>query len=268
MTMMLTPDLLDRRALVLLQLVDGRGQPVEGPVAVTGPGVRSVAKRGGQIALIEATGLATYGASFATPVAPAVASLTLAVDLTPAAGDVLPRRLTLRLPRDPDPANRALLASLFQPVVVPFAASPRTKANGNDCILRVAVKRTTDQAMVENALVRARSADGTHSAWGLTDASGEAALVFGALPITFAGGGGATLPTIDCAVVVHADPASARFATPQTLAAARRDAATRSTGHPNPDAIATAQPTDFAGAAMVAIGAGRQPTISLGWTPP
>lgn len=269
MTMMQAPELLDRRALALLQLVDGRGAPLAGPVTVEGPGVRSISKRGGLIALTQATALADYDAHFETPPpAPAVGSVALTIDLTPAAADVLPRRLTLRLPRDPDPANRALLASLFQAVMVPFAAAPRITARGSDCILRVSVRRAGDQAMVENALVRARSIDGLHSAWGLTDASGEAALIFAALPIGFAGPGGQTLATTPCAVVAHADPASVRFTTATTLLSARRSAATRTIGHADPEAIGASQPPDFASAATVAIGAGRQAAITLNWTPP
>jgi hypothetical protein len=122
--------------------------------------------------------------------------------------------------------------------------------------------------MVENALVRARSADEAHVAWALTDAAGEAALVFPALPVSFTGAGGTPSRTVACSVLVHADPAVARFATPKTLAAARTAAAGRRDGHADPDAIAQANPADFSGGTEVPIAAGSQPAVSLEWTAP
>lgn len=269
MTMMLSPDLLDRRAIALLALVDGFGAPVAGPVAIAADGVRTVGKTLGRIAVLEAPGFADYTAAFALPpAAPAVGSRTLVLDLTPGDPGVLPRRLSLRLPRNPDPAQRDNPASLFQPVRVELSPSPRVAANGNACILRASVHRAGDGAMVENALVRARSADGAHTAWTLTDASGEAALVFPALPVSFTGPGGTPSRTIACSVLVHADPVVARFAMPATLAAARTAAAARQEDHADPDAIAAANPANFDGGEEVLIAAGSQPAIALEWAAP
>jgi hypothetical protein len=266
---MLTPDLLDRRAIALLALLDGYGLPVQGPVAVSSPGLRWVGKTGGRIAILDAPGFAAYTAAFAEPPSsPAKRTKTVVVDLTPSDPGVLSRRISLKLPRDPDPAKKDDPLSLFQPVPVQLSPSPRVAISGNACILRASVRRSTDSAFVEGALVRAQSADGKHSAWALTDASGEAALVFPALPVSFTGAGGTPSREIACSVLVHADPASARFATPATLPEARRAAAARREGHVDPDVIADANAVDFDTGQQVRIAAGSQPAVSLQWTAP
>ncbi|WP_309751378.1 hypothetical protein [Novosphingobium sp.] len=269
MTMMLAPDLLDRRALAQLALIDPNGQPFEGGVEIANDDLRTVNKTGGRIALLGAPGFAAYTAAFAqVPGAPATGSKSIAIDLNPASRAVMPRRITLKLPRSADPAQADTAESIFRPVIVVFSASPRTAMQPGACILRASVRRASDGAMVENAVVRARSADGKHTAWALTDPAGEAALVFPALPVSFAGAGGTPSPAIACAVVVHADPASARFANPETLAGARAAAAARRTGHVDPDALMAAHPADFAGAQTVSIAASSQPAVTLNWTAP
>ena len=269
MTMMLNPDLLDRRALALLALVDPFGRPVRSPVAIAAPGVRVVAKREGRIAVLDAPGLAAHSAAFAgPPAAPALRSGNVALDLTPADAALLPRRFVLRLPRNPDPQLKDDPLSLFQPEVVELPASPRVRVDGNACILRVSVRRASDGARVGNALVRARTADPAFSAWALTDAAGEAALVFPALPISFPGPGGTTSATIPASVLVHADPGVASFAGPDRLAGARRAAAGRTEGHADPDSIAAANPPDFAAGASIDLAAGTQPALALEWAAP
>lgn len=269
MTMMLTPDLLDRRALALIALVDPFGRPVLSPVGIAAPGVRVIAKREGRFAILEAPGFAAHSAAFvAPPAAPALRSRSVALDLTPVDPELLPRRFVLRLPRNPDPDLRSDPLSLFQPETVELSASPRVRADGNACILRVSVRRGSDGAAVGNALVRARTADPAFAAWALTDAAGEAALVFPALPTAFAGPGGTTSAEIAASVVVHADPAVARFADPARLDEARRAAASRTEGHADPDALAAANPADFAAGASVQLSAGTQPALALTWTAP
>jgi len=268
-TMMLAPDLLDRRALALIELVDPVGRPVRSPVLVSAAGVRVVSKRDGRIAVLEAPGFAAHSAAFAAPPGtPALRSKSITVDLTPADGAYLARSFVLRLPRNPDPAQGDKPLSLFQPEAVALSASPRTRMVGNACILRASVQRSTDGSCVENALVRARSADSAFTVWGMTDAAGEAALVFPALPLSFAGPGGSTSATISASVVVHADPESARFADPGQLAEARRAHARRTAGHADPDAIADAHSPNFSSGKSVLLAAGSEPTVALKWTAP
>ena len=264
--MMLAPDLLDRRALALLELVDPYGDPLEGLVLIGNDDLRTVRKSGGRIAVLEAPGFKAYTAAFADP--PAVSSKTVVINFNPAQAGLLPRSISLKLPRKSNPAQAADPLSVFRAVVVGFSASPRVLAQPGACVLRASVRRASDGAMIEGALVRARSSEGKHSAWGLTDPAGEAALVFAGLPVSFAGAGGVPSTTIACAVVVHADAAVARFATPETLGAARAAAAARRTGHIDPDALAAAQPADFAAATTVSIAASSQPAVTLQWTAP
>ena len=269
MTMMLAPDLLDRRALALIALVDAFGRPVRSPVSIVAEGVRVVGKPGGRVAVLDAPGLDSHSAAFAAPPGtPAVRSKSIPLDLTPSDGELLPRRFVLRLPRNPDPAAKDNPLSLFQPETLVLSASPRTRMEGNACILRATVRRTSDGARVENALVRARTADGAQIASALTDAAGEAALVFTALPLSFAGPGGTTSPSIAASVIVHADPASARFADPSRLGEARRASSARIRDHADPDAIAAANAANFAGGTTVQLAAGSEPSVELKWTAP
>jgi hypothetical protein len=142
------------------------------------------------------------------------------------------------------------------------------RMDGNACILRASVRRKSDGARVENALVRARTADGNLTASALTDATGEAALIFTALPLSFAGPGGTTSRSISASVVVHADPASVRFADPAHLGEARQASSTRTRDHADPDAIAAANAANFPGGTSVQVAAGTEPSVELQWTAP
>lgn len=269
MTMMLSPDLLDRRALALLSLVDPTGRPPSGPVRIEGVGVRTTAKGAGLVGVLAAPGLEAHERSFAAaPAAPAKGSLAVPLDITPTDRRLAPRRFVLRLPRDPDPAHKAAADSLFAAQVVQLLPSPNATGVGSACVLRVSVRRTTDGAMVENALVRARSDNGQMTTMALTDAAGEAALVFPFVPMTFPGGGGSVNRSLPGKAVVHADPASARFHTAATLSAARQAAAARIRDHADPDKLADQFPPNFASGASIAITAGAQPSLALTWSAP
>jgi hypothetical protein len=263
---MLAPDLLDRRALALVRLVDAWGRPVEGPVVIEGPGVRALAKSEGRFAILTAAGLEAHAAQFsAPPAAPAIASVEVALDLTPADRTVAPRRFGLKLPRDPAPAHAAEAASLFQPAEIELLPSPRAALTGSACALRVTVRRKDDQRLVENALVRARSDNGLFAARALTDARGEACLIFPTLPLAFTGQGANVESDLAARVVAHADPIAARFHAPAELAAAAAAAATRTSGHADPDALGAAFAPDFASGAAVRLAAGRQPSLVIEW---
>jgi hypothetical protein len=263
---MLAPDLLDRRALALVRLVDVYGRPVEGPVVIDGAGVRSVAKNEGRWAILTAAGLEAHTAQFAAPpAAPPVASVHAALDLTPADRTVAARRFDLKLPRDPDPAHAKQAGSLFQPAEIELLPSPRAQCTGSACAVRVTVRRKDDQRVIENALVRARSDNGLFAARALTDARGEACLIFPALPLAFTGQGANVEPDLAARVVAHADPATALFHAPAELAAAAAAAATRTAGHADPDALGAAFAPDFASGAAVRLAAGRQPSLVIEW---
>lgn len=258
---MLAPDLLDRRALALLRLVDVAGRPVLGPVRIEGEGVRTVAKGDGRFALLEAKGFETYTASF-DPIA-AAATKTVRLDLTPAAPHVAPRRFGLRLPRNPDSGAPA---SLFEAQAVEMLPSPLAARSGSACTIRVSVRRGDDGRVVEGALVRARSADGAFAARAVSDARGEACLLFPFLPLSFPG---STISAGQPArVVVHVDPDSARFHAPAEAGAAAEAAGLRTSGHLDPDALAAAAPSpNFAAGAEAMLSAGRESAVGLEWSP-
>jgi len=264
--MMLAPDLLDRRALALLAFVDVYGRPVEGSVQVSGEGVRSVVKPGGRCAVLGAKGFDDYVASFAT--APNHATTHVQIDCTPANRALAPRRFDLVLPRDADPAHAGQPGSLFQPVPVELLPAPASQSRGSAVLLRVSVKRSDDGRVVENALVRAQTDNGLFAARALTDARGEAALLFPVLPLSFAGAGATVDPDIAAHVIVDADPAVALFHAPDEIAPAARDAAARTSGHANPDALAAALPANFPSGTALRIAAGRQLSLALTWTAP
>ncbi len=259
MIAMLAPDLLDRRALALLRLVDVAGRPVVGPVRIEGDGVRTVAKGDGRFALLEARGFEAYTATF-DPLAAAPVK-TIRLDLTPAARDVAPRGIGLRLPRDPDPDSPS---SLFEPQPVEMLPSALATRLGSACTIRVSVLRGDDGRAIEGALVRSRSSDGAFTAQAVTDARGEACLLFPFLPLAFPGG---TISAEQPArVVVDVDPQAARFHDPAEAGAAAEAAALRTSGHPDPDSLAASAPApDFAAGAEATLSAGRESAVRLEW---
>jgi len=265
--MMLAPDLLDRRALACIRLVDAYGRPVGGPVIIVGDGVRTIAKDNGRYAVLAAAGLEAHSAAFLKPPAtPAVRSRHLLLDLTPAARDAAPRRFDLRLPRDPDPDHADDANSLFQPAEIEMLPTPQARQSGSACLVRVTVMR--DKRTVENALVRGRSDNGLFTARAVTDAHGEACLIFPSLPLAFPGAGANVEPDLPSRVIATVDPATARFHAPADVARAAAEAAARTEGHLDPDSFAAALPADFAAGAAVRLSAGRQPSLTVEWQAP
>lgn len=258
---MLAPDLLDRRALALLRLVDVAGRPVVGPVRIEGDGVRTVAKGDGRFALLEARGFDAYTASF-DPIA-AASTKTIRLNLTPSAPDVAPRSFGLKLPRNPDPEAPS---SLFEPQPVEMLPSVLAGGSGSACTIRVSLRRSDDKRLIEGALVRARSSDGIFAARAVTDARGEACLLFPFLPLSFPGSQiSAEQPA---RVVVDVDPDLARFHDPAEAGAAAEAAGRRTSGHPDPDALAAAAPApDFEEGAEASLSAGRGSSVRLEWNP-
>jgi hypothetical protein len=265
---MLAPDVLDRRALALLRLTDVFGRAVAGPVRIEGEGVRTFAKASGDFAVLAAAGLEEHVSAFlAPPAAPALLSRHVAIDLTPAARDVAPRRFDLRLPRDPAMGNADQPDSLFRPIEIEMLPSPGARTSGSACAVRVAVRRKDDGRLVAYALVRARSDNGQFTARAVTDARGEACLVFPTLPLAFPGAGAAVQPDLPARVVATVDPEVARFHRPTEAAAAFEADAMRTINHPDPDAIGAEAP-DFDEGTEVRLSAGRAPGIVVEWEQP
>ncbi|MBV9931304.1 MAG: hypothetical protein JO013_10205 [Alphaproteobacteria bacterium] len=268
MTAMLAPDLLDRRALALLRFVDVAGAPVRAPLRIEGAAVRLVAKSAGDYALLSARDLEAYTAAFdAAPGSPAPGTVKLRLDVTPASSDVAPRSFVLPLPRDPDPTRRDAADSVFLPVPVELLPGASAEAPPGGCSVRVTVRRADDGRLIEHALVRGRSDNGAFAARALTDARGEACLVFTGLPLAFAKSGGGVQPVCDARATVAVDPSTALFHAPADIAAAQDAAAARTAGHPDPDAFAGAAPAAFAAGTAVTLAAGARRALAIAWSP-
>ncbi|MCJ2186487.1 hypothetical protein [Novosphingobium beihaiensis] len=268
MTMMLSPDLLDRRALALIALRDAFGRPVRSPVHVTGEGVRALIKKDGTIAVLDAPGFGGHIGAFSEPPAnPAIGSKPIPIAIEPSDPALQARHYVLALPRDPDPANRAQPNSLFRAAQVSLLATPQQKREGLACVLRVCVHRKGDGAAIGGALVRARSDNGKFEAMGVTDKAGEAALVFPDLPVAFPGAGGNMDPALPAKAIVKVVQASAVF-TPKDSLRTPGGAVARKAGPFDPDKLASGPAPDFAGGTPFLLSAGTEPAIELEWLQP
>lgn len=248
MTMMLTPDLLDRRALALIALVDPFGRPLTGPALLTGDGVRTVAKPGGRWALLAAAGLETHvGAFAAPPPAPAQGSVDCAIDIRPFDRALAPRRAVIPLPRDPDPMHKDQADSLFAPIAVTLLPGPTCPVPATTAAVRVTVRKRGDGRRVANALVRVASTNGQFSAQAVSDAVGEALVVVPNFPLAFTGNGGSVSDALPATASAVADPATAVLVADDAVAAARARAARQEAGFPDPDALAAAFPVPATG---------------------
>jgi hypothetical protein len=248
MTMMLSPDLLDRRALALVALVDPFGRALTGPARLTGEGLRTVAKPGGRWALLAAAGLEAHVGTFdAAPTTPARGSIACTIDIKPFDRALAPRRAVVPLPRDPDPAHKSQAGSLFQPIVVTLYPGSTMPIPPTSAGVRVTVRKRGDGRRVANALVRVRSNNGQFSAQAVSDATGEALVIVPNFPLAFTGNGGSVADTLPAKATAVADPDKAVLVADQDLAAARARAALADGNFPDPDALAAAFPAPASG---------------------
>jgi hypothetical protein len=267
--MMLAPDLLDRRALALIALVDPFGRPLHGPVRISGEGLRAAAKPGGRWAILAAKGLEAHAGAFAAaPGSPAQASVACAVDIRPADGGLAPRRALVPLPRDPDPGHQGEADSLFEPVTIALLPSPRCLIPATAAAVRVTVRKRNDGRRVANALVRVASDNGQFAARAVTDAAGEALVIVADFPMTFTGGGGSVADGLAGKVTAVADPDSAVLVEDAQALAALAGAAGRSSGWADPDALAEAFPVPAAGAVAVRLSTRAVATVAVEWRAP
>lgn len=250
MTMMLFPDLLDRRALALVALTDPFGRALAGPALLTGDGLRTAAKPGGRWAILSAAGLEAHSHAFDLPPdEPDEGSVQLAIDIKPAHPGLAPRRFFLSLPRDADPASRGQPGSLFEPVAITLLPSPRCKVPATAAAVRVTVRKRGDGRRVANALVRVASNNGQFNAQAITDAAGEALVIVPDFPPAFTGSGGSVADGLPAKATAVADPATAVLVADDGVAAARADVASRVTGFADPDALAEQFPVPASGTA-------------------
>ncbi len=186
----------DRRALGALRPVDvTTGLPVRGPLLVAAPGLRLVRNRRGDFVVFGAAGLEAHTRAFAAPpAAPPPGSLAFPLVITDAGSRYLPRRGTLRLPRNPAPdaADSALV-----PAEVRLYQAPAATPEASWAVIRATVRDQATGHRLPWALLRVLRADNDLLlAEGLADGRGEALVAVPGILITMpAVGNGPVLTT-------------------------------------------------------------------------
>lgn len=159
---------------VALRCVDGNSRRVLAGPIISSAGERFVRNRRGDSVLIDHVGAAP-----------------LVVIVEDPTGFYLPRRATVALPRDPDPANAAATNSLFQPVELGLYPGPAAPPASGWAVVRATVVDAAGGAPLPGALLRvSRTSDNVVIARGLTEwrgrAAGEAQVAVPGVPaITF-----------------------------------------------------------------------------------
>ncbi len=242
MMAMLSPDLLDRRALALLELRDPLGRVPDGVARITGNGLRVYHKGGGRYAVLGAAGFEDYAKNFLAPAAPAVGSLTALLDIRMSGSSILPRRFSLQLPRNPDPAGRGTGNSLFDPMPIEMMAAPGFAIPMTSAAVRAVVRKRGDGRRVANALVRIKSDTGNFKAVGMTNAIGEALILIPFFPQSFPGPQARMQDFLVAKANAVADPAKVLLIPDDGLLAAQAVAAQQLDGFADPDTIAATFP--------------------------
>lgn len=177
---------LEHRVLGALRFVDAAtNREISAPLdlaAVEGK-ARFVRSRGGLQVIWAWSGLESHAAAFdSPPPLPAVGSVPFRLDVRDPAGVYLPRRATLPLPRDPDPAGRDDPDSLFQPAVVPLYRAPAAPTGTNWAVVRATVLDSGTADHLGGAVLRVVR-NGQVLARGLTDGRGEGVLPVVGIPM-------------------------------------------------------------------------------------
>jgi hypothetical protein len=228
----------DRRVLAAVRFLDAlTGLRVTAPLSVRGEGVKLVRNLEGCYVLTAAPGLQDYTASFpAPPAQPAVGSGAVELTVTDPARTYLPRRCTVSLPRDPDPAHADQAGSLFRPIDVSLFPSPSAPTAAGWAVVRAQVRAQGTREPLAGALIRVlRTADAARLAAGLSDSladvRGEALVGVPGIPITTWGpGAGAVLATeVDATLEAIYDPTAGPVPDPDDLETRRSQLRTSST---------------------------------------
>ena len=183
---------IDRRVLGALRIVDAiTGQRVVEPLQLSADGITFGRNLSGDLVIRDVSAaisreLHAHTLVFAAPPAdPVVGEVEVELNISDYRQRYLPRRATLFLPRDPDPANSESPDSLFQPVVLRMFRSPAGAVAGGWAVLRVHVPGDDESEVLAGALIRVvRTSDGELLGAGLTDERGEALIAVAGIPVT------------------------------------------------------------------------------------
>ncbi|PTL85218.1 hypothetical protein [Vitiosangium sp. GDMCC 1.1324] len=177
---------LDSRALAAIRFLDGEtGQPLTGPLHVSGNGIRVVRNPSGLYALTAAPGFEDYTARFEAPPEPAPAPATLPVTVVDPSGRHLPRGFTLELPRDASLEPEHPEQSVFAPVDVRMYLAPTARRAPGSAVVRLSLRDGQDNPLAR-VVIRLRVAIPDKPAvegLGLSDERGEVLLLVPRIPI-------------------------------------------------------------------------------------
>jgi hypothetical protein len=196
-------EMVDRRILAALRPVDAVTRlPLRTAIQVSAERCRTVRNSQGYVMLLEAPGLREYVHSFAEPADPVPPLPLLTLRVEAPGGRYLPRRVMLRLPRDPSPVAPGADPgpdSILTPVQVELFPTPSAQTQVGWAVLRVTAHHTTTGERLPWTWVEVWDVAGNPSnprARGLADARGEALVAVPGIPPTLpAPGGGAVLTT-------------------------------------------------------------------------
>lgn len=190
-------ELVDRRVVLGLRLLDRvTSAPVDRPMRVAAtwldPGggqplralwARWMRNRGGLMVLMEIEGAEAYTTTFDLQAAgaPVLQPRSLWVDLEDPSGAYLTCRLPLSIPRDPDPAQPN---NVLTPVDAHLFRGPAMGARASWGVVYAHVRRSGSDTPLPGALLRLQWGVPVRTAYGLTDARGEAVILVPGIPVT------------------------------------------------------------------------------------
>jgi len=217
-------DRVDRRYHGALRFIDATsGGEVSAALTVRSPNAKLFRNRSGYYVIDRVAGLEAHQTVFSEqPGLPAVGSIRLALAISDAQGHYLPRRASVSLPRDPDPAHAVGAQSLFQPADIELFRSPAAPVSPNWSVIRASIVSQNSGVGLPGVLLRVTKESGGSEivlGRGLSDGRGEALVAIRGIPITtWESGPGAVLAT-EVAATLEAvfDPAAPEMPDPDDL---------------------------------------------------
>ena len=242
----------DRRILGAIRFVDATtGLGIGSPLEVQASGVKIIRNRRGLYVIAGVPGVRTYQETFqqqpAPPAVGAVALESVGIELRvrDPRSEYMPRRATVRLPRDPAPDNADSANSLFSPVEVTLLPSPMSGVAPGWAVIRATVKESGTNRFLPWSLLRVMSSGVAPRvlALGQADNRGEALVAVPGIPITTFGEDEDVVATeIDVNVEVVFDPAVNKLDDLESLAGEGGDP---NRGYsPDPDGLKNEEATD------------------------
>lgn len=219
---------IDRRVLGAVSFIDATTHlRILAPLSVTAAGVKLMRNRRGFYVIASVPGLEAHSLSFREqPATVALGSVEVTLSIVAPGMEYLPRRCTIRLPRDPAPANASRGDSLFRPMDVTLFPSPASATLPGWGLIRATVMELGTGNLLPWSLIRVMREENPPSpprmlAMGLADNRGEALVPVPGIPITTWGetSEAVVATEIDVTLEVVFDPEVIKIADTDALAA-------------------------------------------------